>query len=105
MRQENFKAVKQVFHKRFKNVSKGPLSKFQGGLKKRFRDISRTFHSVFQKCFKDVSRQTFRFFKDVASTIESISRLFCFESLLLHVTHLSYPSRRRACFVFSLCYL
>ena len=57
MFQGNFKGVLRVSHKRFKKVSKGPLSKFQGGFQEGFKDVSRTFielSSVLQECLKEV---------------------------------------------------
>ena len=48
-----------MFHKQFKKVSKGPLSKFQGGLQERFKDVSRTFHRTF-KCLSRVFQRSFK---------------------------------------------
>ena len=71
----SFKDVSNKFQGCFKKVSKG----FQGKIEM-CQDISKRFHG----CFKNVSIK------------------LCFAILLLHVKHRSYPSRRRACYTFSI---
>ena len=65
----------------FKDVSgifQGHLKRFQGY----FKGISK-FFKMFQRCFK---------------CSDGVSRLLCFDSLLLHGNHRSYPSQGVACF-------
>ena len=66
--------------------------------------------SVFRGCFKRVLKKLQGYFKNASKVLESfkvvsgkfrqrvksVSRKFCF--LILHGTHRSYPSRRRARF-------
>ena len=77
------KKVSSVFKENFIKSFKGVSRKFQGCFKeilRMFQDISKRFHV----CFKNVSIK------------------LCFAILLLHVKHRSYPSRRRACYTFSI---
>ena len=69
--QGHLKEVRMVFQGSFKVVSKTFQESFIG--------VSRKFQKKFQGCIKKV-------------LIE-----FCFAILLLHGSHRSYPSRRRAC--------
>ena len=56
---------------------------------------------LLQNCFKISSRQFQNCFKDFLTKIQgcfkNVSMRFCFAILLLHGSHRSYPSRRRAC--------
>ena len=67
--------VQSVFQDSFIDI----LRKFQGCLIK----VSSVFQEncKFQGCFKNVSMK------------------FCLTNLMLHGSHRSYPSRRRACFI------
>ena len=77
-----------------------------------FRECFKGVTRVLQVCFKSVSRvypggvkDVSRKFKDKLSGVynmfQALLRVFqgcsVSESLLLHATHRSYPSRRRAC--------
>ena len=77
----------------FKECLKGVIRDFQGCL----ASVSR----VLQECFKDVSGKFKDKFSGVSKMFQALLRVFqgcsAFESLLLHATHHSYPSRRRAC--------
>ena len=67
---------------------------FQGS----FKGVSRKFHG--RGSFKDASRV----FYDFQGCFQSVSRKFQ-KSFMLHGTHRSFPSRRRACSVqYSKCY-
>ena len=76
MFQAYFEEVGRIFQGCFKRIRKKDSKVFQRSLK--------VVSGKFQQCAKSVSN----FFKGV-------SRKFCF--LILHGTHCSYPSRRRAC--------
>ena len=68
--------VQRKFQGSFKDV----LRKFQGCLKKVSGVFQENFIKMSHGCFKNVSMK------------------FCFTMLLVHGSHHSYPSRRRACF-------
>ena len=100
--QESFKEDRKVFWGSFKGVSR----KFQGAKKKFqgcFKEVSRVFH----ESFKEV--EVSRIFHDFQGCSGSVSKVFqeslkktfrVFQkSLMLHVTHCSFPSRRRACYL------
>ena len=74
-----FEGVLRVLQGRFKGLS----FKFHG--RGSLKDVSRVFHD-FQGSFKSVSRS----FKKTFNAFQ--------KSLMLHGSHCSFPSRRRACF-------
>ena len=78
-----FKGASELSKKKFKGCFKGVLRQFQ----RRFKEVSR----VFKESVKCVSKKFQGCFKNVLMK-------FCFAILLLHGSHRSYPSRRRACF-------
>ena len=85
-----FKKVSRVYHESFKGVS----WKFQGCFK---GDLSR----MFQESLKDVSRKSKGCFEGVLRVFQgSFKKTFRVfqKSFMLHGTHRSFPSRRRACF-------
>ena len=75
----------------FKLISAGTLSKFQSSkyvskeFQRRFKEVSR----VFKESVKCVSRKFHKKYQ------ESLNEVYF--ALLLHESHRSYPSRRRAC--------
>ena len=75
-----FKEVSRMFLGHFKGLSsfKGVLWKFHG--RGSFKGVSRVFQESFKKTFK-----------------------VFLKSSMLHGTHRSFPSRRRACFSFQVC--
>ena len=83
---ETFKGTSRVF----KRSSKGVSREFQGG----FKDVLRKF----QGRLKIVSSV---FQENVTKSIQGASKKFpssfVFAILMLHGSHRSYPSRRRAC--------
>ena len=72
------------------------LKKLQGY----FKSASNVVERKITKCSKEVSSLFQRNSNNVSivfqSSFKGVSRKFCF--LILHGTHRSYPSRRRACF-------
>ena len=112
-----------MFQRRLKKVSRVFC---QGGFKRisrkflgvprvilwHFREVSCKFQRHFKKVArssKKVSRVLQENFKGVSRVLQGWLRIVSvrvfqgcsvFESLLLLVTHRSYPSRRRACFIF-----
>ena len=74
---------------RASELSKISLEVFQGSLRQ------------FQRCFREVSRAFKERVKCVSikfqGCLKNVLMKLCFVILLLHVSHRSYPSRRRAC--------
>ena len=111
----SFKGVSSIFQGSFKGASRKinwcsekPLKKIQGRFKvsktnsksvlwefqRRVKKVSR----VFKESVRCVSR---KFHKKSQGCFKNVSMKFCFSILLLHGSHRSYPSRRRACLLIS----
>ena len=99
---ESYEEYRRVFWERLEYVSR----KFQGFSwkchgRRSFKNVSRVFHD-FQGCFKKVSMGfqeicldvTWKFY-GVSTKFQEIFRVFQ-KSFMLHGTHRSFPSRRRA---------
>ena len=84
------KEVVRVFQGRFKKVSRAFQTIFKG-VTWNFQGCIQSVSKVFQKCFKSVSKSVSKVFQQ---NVQGVSR-----SLMLHGTHRSYLSRRRACFI------
>ena len=90
-----------MFQGSFKDV----LSKFQGCLKK-VSSVLRKFHQKVPRCFKKVSNVFYTSFKKVSRGCQGcFKKVFnVFErSFVMHGTHRSYPSRKRAFSVWLHC--
>ena len=90
MFQEQFYGVSRKFHENFKGVSE-KIEGVSGNLK----GVS----GKFQGCLKSISRVIEDSIKkNLRCFVRVIQCCSVFESLLLHITHRSYPSRRRVCY-------
>ena len=95
----NFKSVSRVFQRSFKEV----LWKFQ----RCFKKVQRCFKKVLwvlqvnfkdlYRSFKEVSRKFLKCLIEFKALMRMFQGCSVFLSLVLHVTHRSYPIRRRAC--------
>ena len=83
----------------FQECFKRALKKLQGYFKSAWKESFKCVPRKFPKCPKQVSRLFQGNFNNVSKVFQSnfkgVSRKFCF--LILHGTHRSFPSRRRAC--------
>ena len=93
-----FQACFKLFSSMFQACFKPVLKKLLGY----FKSASKVLERKLQKFSKDGSRLFKGSFNDISkvfqSSFEGVSRKFCSLIFLLHGTHCSYPSRRRACF-------
>ena len=84
-----FQGVSRVFFMGIQENSEGLSSRFPGEFREGFKDLYRSF--------KEVSRK----FLNCLIEFKALMRMFqgcsVFLILVLHVTHRSYPIRRRAC--------
>ena len=72
---------------------------FQWGCKWGFEGSIKGISRMFQGSFKGVSRMFHGSFNDVLRKFQGCLKIV--SSVLLHGSHRSYPSRRRACFLLS----
>ena len=74
----------------------GASEKFQGCFKSLFIQMSRV-PRIFHRSFKEISRKVLKCLVECKALVSVFQCCYVFESLSLHITHRSYPSRRRAC--------
>ena len=90
-----FKEDWGVFLDTFKGDSSRLSKRSSKGVKRELRQVQRCFEEVSKKvlaCFKTI-------WKKLQGCFKNVSMKFCLTNFLLHGSHRSYPSRRRACFL------
>ena len=112
---EKFKDVFKEVLRCFKKVSRGS-GKIQGCFKSVSRVIQEGFKSHikevsmgvsrgverFHRSFKDISRKFFKCLIEFKGLVRVFKCCYVFKSLSMSITHRSYPSKRRACFLQSM---
>ena len=88
-----FREISKVFQECFTRDSRRFQKPLSAGLRESFNKVSRIFH----RSFKEVSRKVSKCLVEFKALVSVFQCCYVFESLSLHITHRSYPSRRRAC--------